>query len=103
MRQCCTDKPSSDRALGVDMRKTGRTIRDVEISDLTTRQTQVIELLALGHSNAKIASDLDIAERTVNRHINETLKKATPPVWSNPRVFLANWYNKESGRLREKG
>lgn len=41
----------------------------VVASSLTRRERQVLELLAKGYSNRKVASALDIAERTVESHL----------------------------------
>jgi DNA-binding NarL/FixJ family response regulator len=42
---------------------------------LSPRQTAVLELLARGHSNRQIASDLNVEEFTVKAHISAILRK----------------------------
>lgn len=47
----------------------------VRSSGLTTREMQVLRLLALGKTNKEIASGLKITEGTVKVHVNHILKK----------------------------
>jgi DNA-binding CsgD family transcriptional regulator len=42
---------------------------------LTTRETEVLELLTLGHSNADIARVLVVSEETVKSHLNRLMRK----------------------------
>lgn len=42
---------------------------------LTTREIEVLNLLARGHTNSEIGEQLFITERTVSAHINRILKK----------------------------
>jgi DNA-binding NarL/FixJ family response regulator len=42
---------------------------------LSTRQTEVIRLIAAGESNRQIASALVISERTVERHVSNIFAK----------------------------
>lgn len=44
-------------------------------SDLTGRETEVLEQIVAGHSNKTIASQLNITEATVKSHINNILSK----------------------------
>jgi two-component system NarL family response regulator len=44
-------------------------------SDLTGRETEVLEHIVAGHSNKTIASQLNITEATVKSHINNILSK----------------------------
>jgi DNA-binding NarL/FixJ family response regulator len=48
--------------------------RDI-IEHLTRRERQVLELIALGHSNKRIALELDVAEKTVKTHVGHLLAK----------------------------
>ncbi len=46
---------------------------------LTDRETQVLRLLAQGHSNKQIATALDISEETVKTHVRSLLAKLNLP------------------------
>ncbi|HWE10448.1 MAG TPA: response regulator transcription factor [Solirubrobacteraceae bacterium] len=43
--------------------------------DLTRREREVLELIAAGHSNKRIAFELGIAEKTVKTHVGHLLAK----------------------------
>lgn len=45
------------------------------VGDLTTRERQVLELLAGGRTNRQIARDLGVAEKTVKTHVSHVLAK----------------------------
>jgi two-component system, NarL family, response regulator LiaR len=42
---------------------------------LTARESEVLELLARGHANKQIASELYVSEKTVKAHVSAILKK----------------------------
>jgi DNA-binding NarL/FixJ family response regulator len=46
------------------------------VAALSTREMEVAGLVALGHSNRAIASDLGIAESTVKKHVSRILAKS---------------------------
>jgi two-component system, NarL family, response regulator LiaR len=48
--------------------------RRIHTAALTAR-TEVLELIACGHSNRQIARDLAIGEQTVKTHVRSTLTK----------------------------
>ncbi|MEL6929807.1 MAG: response regulator transcription factor [Cyanobacteria bacterium J06600_6] len=45
-----------------------------ELAQLTTREQEVLQLIATGHSNKEIAAQLYITERTVKNHVNSILR-----------------------------
>ena len=48
--------------------------RNIGIKTLTTRQSQVLDLIAQGQSNKQIAYDMGVSESTVKLHINALLR-----------------------------
>jgi DNA-binding NarL/FixJ family response regulator len=60
-----------------------RLVRDVRAPDhpqaLTSRETDVLKLLALGQSNKEIAQALAIGEKTVHSHVSNILAKLNVP------------------------
>jgi DNA-binding NarL/FixJ family response regulator len=42
---------------------------------LTTRELQVLRLLAAGMTNRTMAADLDLADKTVDRHVTNIFAK----------------------------
>ncbi|MEL6578191.1 MAG: response regulator transcription factor, partial [Cyanobacteria bacterium J06621_12] len=49
-------------------------IPDKEPLPLTSREQEVLQLIATGHSNKEIAAQLYITERTVKNHVNSILR-----------------------------
>jgi DNA-binding NarL/FixJ family response regulator len=45
------------------------------VEHLTRREREVLELIALGHSNKRIALELGVAEKTVKTHVGHLLAK----------------------------
>jgi DNA-binding CsgD family transcriptional regulator len=54
---------------------TSRGARPALLEELTGRETQVLELLALGATNAHIADQLVVSESTVKSHVRHILRK----------------------------
>lgn len=50
-------------------------IKEEEIEELSKREHQVLELLAQGMSNKKLAQKLYISEKTVKNHVSNILRK----------------------------
>ena len=46
-----------------------------ELAELTTREVEVLRLIAKGHSNAEIAKELFLGETTVKTHVARILQK----------------------------
>jgi DNA-binding NarL/FixJ family response regulator len=75
---------SADAAL-IDPTVAGRLLRNLSTpgpragpgreEELTRREREVLELIALGHSNKRIAFELGIAEKTVKTHVGHVLAK----------------------------
>ena len=71
-----------------------RSIRDdrrceaMELAGLTARERQILECIAAGHSNLKIAAELQISDATVKVHVKHLLKK----LGLHSRVEAALWY-----------
>ncbi|MEV0809276.1 response regulator transcription factor [Micromonospora sp. NPDC050200] len=80
---------------------TGGTVMDPEVvaqllhqrdtlTSLTPRERDVLRLMAEGHSNAAIAADMVITEKSVSNHINTLFAKlGLPPSSSHHRRVLA--------------
>jgi len=71
-----------------------RSIRDdrgrreaMELTGLTARERQILECIAAGHSNLKIAAELEISDATVKVHVKHVLKK----LGLHSRVEAALW------------
>jgi DNA-binding NarL/FixJ family response regulator len=46
-----------------------------ELTDLTSREKEVLQLIAQGYNNREIATELYITERTVKNHVNSILRR----------------------------
>jgi two-component system nitrate/nitrite response regulator NarL len=66
-------------------------VEDAEISLLTPRESEVLELVAQGLSNKEIAGKLVISVNTVRSHLRFILDK----LHMNNRVQAALWYQKK--------
>ncbi len=64
--------PSAERAL---LRRAGEAAAEVERAGLTRRESQVLQLIADGHSARAIADMLVISPRTVERHRENLFEK----------------------------
>ena len=84
--------------MDVELRKIG----GIENPPLTSREVEVLTLLARGKSNATIATDLGIASKTVLNHMNHLLAKVDIPSWAASRVYLALWFSKHARIIRKQ-
>ena len=68
--------------------------RDTPLSRLTPRETEVLELMAQGRSNAAIAERLVVTERAVTKHTANIFAKLDLPVTddTNRRVLAVLAY-----------
>ncbi|AFY73612.1 response regulator containing a CheY-like receiver domain and an HTH DNA-binding domain [Synechococcus sp. PCC 7502] len=57
------------------------------VTSLSDRELQVIELVASGLTNQEIAAELEISKRTVDNHISNILTKTH----TDNRVALVRW------------
>jgi DNA-binding NarL/FixJ family response regulator len=55
--------------------------------DISSRELEIIELLATGQTNQEIASTLMISKRTVDNHVSNIFTKTG----AKNRVALLNW------------
>ena len=68
----------------------GRRRQDDPLAELTTREREVLELMAEGRSNQGIADRLFITERAVQKHVTSIFQKlALPPAAEDHRRVLA--------------
>jgi DNA-binding NarL/FixJ family response regulator len=68
----------------------GRTRRENPIGTLTPRRLAVLELMAQGHSNIRIARELTVTEKAVERNIAFIFESlGLPPEPDNHRRVLA--------------
>ena len=55
--------------------RTASESREVRPLGLSSREAEVMSLIAEGHSNGKIAAQLVLAEKTVKNHVNRIYAK----------------------------
>ncbi|GAA5055796.1 DNA-binding NarL/FixJ family response regulator [Thermocatellispora tengchongensis] len=74
--------------------------RDVRIATgLSKRETEVMDLIATGHSNGQIAQRLFLSEKTVKNHVNRIYAK----LGVDSRVTaIGLWASLASGEERER-
>jgi DNA-binding NarL/FixJ family response regulator len=83
VRSACADEALIDPTVAARLLRTlsaddgdrrGATAQDA-IAQLTRREREVLELIALGRSNKRIALELGVAEKTVKTHVGHLLAK----------------------------
>lgn len=69
----------------------GELPRDSSLSVLTSREEEIAELVAAGHSNGQIAQQLVVSRRTVEGHVQRILAKLD----FHSRSQIAVWYTEQ--------
>ncbi len=64
-----------------------------EIAELSTREQEVLNLIAQGYSNREIAEELYITERTVKNHVNSILRRLNLRDRTQAAIFVHNHRN----------
>jgi two-component system, NarL family, response regulator LiaR len=76
---CRAIKAAANGQVQLSPQAAARLVREIKSPDspekLTERETDVLRLLALGHSNKEIANELVIGEKTVKTHVSNILMK----------------------------
>jgi DNA-binding NarL/FixJ family response regulator len=76
---CRAIKAAANGQVQLSPQAAARLVREIKAPDnpekLTERETDVLRLLALGHSNKEIANELVIGEKTVKTHVSNILMK----------------------------
>jgi DNA-binding NarL/FixJ family response regulator len=65
--------------------------REDAIGQLTRREREVLELIALGHSNKRIALELGVAEKTVKTHVGHLLAKLGVADRTQAALLAVRW------------
>ena len=65
--------------------------REDAIAQLTRREREVLELIALGHSNKRIALELGVAEKTVKTHVGHLLAKLGVADRTQAALLAVRW------------
>ena len=66
-----------------------------DLSQLTNREQEILELIAKGRSNKLIARELDISDGTVKVHVKHLLKKLNLRSRVEPAVWMVNFQGKK--------
>ena len=61
---------------------------------LSSRETEIMTLIAAGHSNGEIAATLTVAEKTVKNHVNRIYAKLGV---GSRRAAIAYWHDTGDG------
>ena len=72
----------------------GRDAKTAYRAGLSSREAQIMTLIAAGHSNGQIAERLVLAEKTVKNHVNRIYAKLG--VGSRPAA-ISRWAPRPSG------
>ena len=63
-----------------------------ELSELTSREKEVLQLIAQGYSNREIATELYITERTVKNHVNSILRRLNLRDRTQAAIFANKYF-----------
>ncbi len=66
-----------------------------DLSQLTNREQEILELIAKGRSNKLIARELDISDGTVKVHVKHLLKKLNLRSRVEAAVWMVNFQGKK--------
>jgi len=66
--------------------------RDARPLGLSSREAEIMSLIAEGHSNGEIAAQLVLAEKTVKNHVNRIYAK----LGADSRAAAIAWWNDAS-------
>lgn len=65
----------------------------VELTKLTSREKEVLQLIATGHNNKEIAAALYITERTVKNHVNSILRTLNLRDRTQAAILATKYFN----------
>ena len=63
-----------------------------ELNELTSREKEVLQLIAKGYNNREIAAELFIAERTVKNHVNSILRRLNLRDRTQAAIFANKYF-----------
>ena len=63
-----------------------------ELNELTSREKEVLQLIAKGYNNREIAAELHIAERTVKNHVNSILRRLNLRDRTQAAIFANKYF-----------
>jgi DNA-binding NarL/FixJ family response regulator len=64
-----------------------------ELAELTSREKEVLKLIATGYNNREISEQLYIAERTVKNHVNSILRRLNLRDRTQAAIFANTYLN----------
>jgi two-component system, NarL family, response regulator DevR len=85
--------PSVTRQVLSRVRQNPLLARDKKLSSLTAREQQVLELLITGKTNAQIAREIHISEKTVKNHVSTILGKLEVARRTEAAAYVARHRN----------
>ncbi|TMF60205.1 MAG: response regulator transcription factor [Chloroflexi bacterium] len=85
--------PSVTRQVLTRVRQSPVFARDEKLSRLTAREDQILGLLATGKTNAQIARDIHISEKTVKNHVSTILGKLEVARRTEAAAYVAQHRN----------